>query len=299
MKAQKAAQAKKNEQKRQAAFKQLQDQVRQQGGQATPQQQQMAQQLQQSQAKENQEMQKLDQVLGPTDPQLLQQAMSNPQAFQQQSGSGAALPHNATYMGYIIDPQTRQPTHMVTFTPISPQQAAALSQGGGAQQPQATGSAGGQNPLGGLTGGLTGDGGPLGAVSGLAGGLLGGGQGLNVGGLLAIGKFTITQPRAPCKSRTYQANSLFLAGSDEKALLDLNPAVKKEDRIKQAQKLQQEQQIQQQQFKALKDQVQRQNGQATQEQQQQWQTIQRREAALKQAAGKLTQADQAAQMYGW
>lgn len=131
-------------------------------------------------------MQKLDQVLGPTDPQLLQQAMSNPQAFQQQSSGGSAIPRNATYMGYIVDPQTRQPTHMVTFTPLTPQQAAAFGQGGG--QPQGSANASGsQNPLGGLTGG---DGGPLGAVSGLAGGLLGGGQGLNVGGLLAIGKST-------------------------------------------------------------------------------------------------------------
>lgn len=74
-------------------------------------------------------------------------------------------------------------------------------------------------------------------------------------------------------------------------MLDLNPAQKKEDRIKQAQELQRQQKIQKAQMQALRDQVAKQNGQATSAQQEQYTAVQRREQALKQAAFKLDAAE--------
>jgi hypothetical protein len=257
VKAQKAAQAKQNEQKRQQAYKQLQEQVRNQGGRPTPQQEQLAQQLQQSQQRENQEMQKLDQVLGPTDPYAYQQALSQPPAAAGQQGSASRLPAG-TYQAYIFDPQTRQPTHLVTFQPINSTQQNPYGSVSGYGGSAASKPAG----LGGL-GGVTD---AAGGAGDLLGGLLGSGQGLNVAGILAI-------------------------GSDEKALLDLNPAQKKEDRIKQAQALAQEKKIQDQQIQALKDQVAKQGNQPTYEQQRQYDIVQRRQQALRQAAQKLEAAD--------
>jgi tRNA U34 5-carboxymethylaminomethyl modifying GTPase MnmE/TrmE len=73
--------------------------------------------------------------------------------------------------------------------------------------------------------------------------------------------------------------------------LDLNPAQKKEDRIKQAQALAQEKKIQDQQIQALKDQVAKQGNQPTYEQQRQYDIVQRRQQALRQAAQKLEAAD--------
>ena len=174
VKAQKAVQAKQNEQKRQQAYKQLQEQVKNQGGRPTPQQEQLAQQLQQSQQRENQEMQKLDQVLGPTDPYAYQQALSQPPAAAGQQAS--RLPAG-TYQAYIIDPQTRQPTHLVTFQPINSTQSGGGQAGpyGGAAKPAGLGGLGGATDA-------------AGGAGGLLGGLLGSGQGLNVLGVLAIGE---------------------------------------------------------------------------------------------------------------
>jgi hypothetical protein len=181
VKAQKAAQAKQNEQKRQQAYKQLQEQVKNQGGRPTPQQEQLAQQLQQSQQRENQEMQKLDQVLGPTDPYAYQQALSQPPAAAGQQAN--RLPAG-TYQAYIIDPQTRQPSHLVTFQPINSTQSSGGQAGPYGGQ---TGSYGGAAKPAGL-GGLGGATDAAGGAGGLLGGLLGSGQGLNVLGVLAIGE---------------------------------------------------------------------------------------------------------------
>lgn len=113
VKAQKAAQAKKNEQKRQAALKQLQEQVKKQGTPPTPEQLALANQIQQSQAQDDAEMAKLDNILGPTDPQLLQQAVAN----------GGTVPSNSPSSGlfyaYLVNGQTAQPTHVVTFANAS------------------------------------------------------------------------------------------------------------------------------------------------------------------------------------
>jgi hypothetical protein len=199
-------------------------------------------------------MQKLDQVLGPTDPYAYQQALSQPPAAPGQQHN--RLPAGS-YQGYIIDPQTQQPTHLVTIQPINSTQSA-----GGQAAPY--GGAGASKPAG--LGGLGGATDAAGGAGGLLGGLLGSGQGLNVAGILAI-------------------------GSDEKALLDLNPAQKKEDRVKQAQALAQEKRIQDQQLQALREQVQKQNNHPTYEQQQQYDTVQRRQQALRQAAQKLDAAE--------
>lgn len=80
--------------------------------------------------------------------------------------------------------------------------------------------------------------------------------------------------------------------------MDLNPAQKKEDRIKQAQALAQEKKIQDQQIQALREQVSKQNNNPTYEQQQQYDTVQRRQQALRQAAQKLEAADRQ-QSYGY
>jgi hypothetical protein len=80
--------------------------------------------------------------------------------------------------------------------------------------------------------------------------------------------------------------------------LDLNPAQKKEDRIKQAQALAQEKRIQDQQIQTLREQVSKQNNNPTYEQQQQYDTVQRRQQALRQAAQKLEAADRQ-QNYGY
>lgn len=117
VKAQKAALAKKNREKREAAIRQLQEQVRKQGGQPTPEQAALAQQLQQSQTKEDAEMQKLDSVLGPTDPDLLQQAVANG------GNVPSASPSSGLFYAYLVNSQTAQPTHLATFATVSAAQA--------------------------------------------------------------------------------------------------------------------------------------------------------------------------------
>ncbi|KAF1824260.1 uncharacterized protein K489DRAFT_178321 [Dissoconium aciculare CBS 342.82] len=193
VKAQKAAQAKQNEQKRQAALKQLQDQVNAQGGRASPQQQAAAKQLQESQFLENHEMQKLDHVLGPTDPYALQQALAQPSSggnYSTQQQSGRLPP--GTYQAYIVDPQTRQPTHLVTFQPIDSSSSAPAQTAGGYPSWQgnnngSSGSFGSGATSGGANNGQA-PGGGSGGGGDLLGGLLGSGQGLNVAGILAIGE---------------------------------------------------------------------------------------------------------------
>ncbi|KXT11156.1 hypothetical protein AC579_4062 [Pseudocercospora musae] len=410
VKAQKAAMAKKNEMKRQAEMKKLQDQVRQQGGKATPEQQAYAKRLQESQAKENEEMAKLDRMLGPTDPELLQQAMASENGAV--PGGNAGSSSEGLFYAYLVDGQTAQPTHVMTFAnaaaanawhqsasqtarvdKVSPQmyiyegstpprpgrrmacmpiqtvqpiiplqhsngypicckdraassggsssgnnaaalpakpprkkytwqdaaeqhatnaqaagdprprdqivqeamqdlkdQCAASHASGGSSGPTSTGATngvapapsggsssgpvdslasnslgatnalGGAGPLGGDSSG--GDGGLLG---GLGGGLLGSGEGLNVAGLLAI-------------------------GSDEKALLDLNPAQKKEEKLKRARELKRQSDLQARQKKELEDAVKRQNGQATPEQRKQYEELTKRQAATGQAANALNES---------
>ncbi|KXT06283.1 hypothetical protein AC578_9100 [Pseudocercospora eumusae] len=406
VKAQKAAIAKKNEMKRQAEMKKLQDQVRQQGGKATPEQQAYAKQLQESQARENEEMAKLDRMLGPTDPELFQQAMASENSAV--PGGNAGSSSEGLFYAYLVDGQTAQPTHVMTFAnaaaanawyqsasqtsrveKVSPQmymyeggtpprpgrrmacmpiqtvqpiiplqhsngypicckdrggssggsssgngapaapakpprkkqdaaeqhatnvqaagdtrprdqivqeamqdlkdQCAASHASGGNSGPTSTGATNGlapaplggswsgpvdsltSNPLGATNvlgaGPLGGDsgGGDGGLLDGLGGGLLGGSEGLNVAGLLAI-------------------------GSDEKALLDLNPAQKKEEKLKRAKELKRQSDLQARQKKELEDAVKRQNGQATPEQRKQYEELNKRQAATGQAANALNES---------
>ncbi|USW50354.1 hypothetical protein Slin15195_G036730 [Septoria linicola] len=420
-KAKKAAIAKKNEQKRQAEMKKLEEQVKAQGGKATPEQAAYAQKLNDSQAAENKELQKLDRDLGPTDPELLAQEMAasdNSMATMSSRRAGNAISEGLFY-AYLVDSRTSQPTHVLTFAnaaaaeqwyqsasrtssveKMSPQmyiydggvppkpvgrrmacmpiqtvqpiiplqhsngypicckdggsgvgtattssntsaaQAASNAQAAQAARPappprkkwtwedaageradnakkngdprpreqikqealndlqeqcaQSTQSGSckpaGQFTSNGLPSGPLNSSsfgpsnasasntasnglppGPLNAAESAAdggaggdplAGLLGSGQGLNVANLVAI-------------------------GSDEKALLDLNPATKKEAKMKRAQELKKQQQIQAAQKKALEDAVAKQNGKATPEQQKAYAEVQKREAATSQASKNL------------
>ncbi|KAF7188332.1 hypothetical protein HII31_10396 [Pseudocercospora fuligena] len=394
VKAQKAAIAKKNELKRQDEMRKLHDQVRQQGGKATPEQQAYAKRLEESQAKENEEMAKLDRMLGPTDPELYQQAMASENSAI--PGGNAGSSSEGLFYAYLVNGQTAQPTHVMTFAnaaaanvwyqnasqtsqveKVSPQmyvyeggtpprpgrrmacmpiqtvqpiiplqhsngypicckdrggssggsssgsgaaaapakpprkkytwqdaaeqhatnaqaagdtrprdqivqeamqdlkdQCAASHANGGSSGPTSTGAANGLAPApsGGSSSGpvdsLASN--PLGATNALdaaplGAGLLGSGEGLNVAGLLAI-------------------------GSDEKALLDLNPAQKKEEKLKRAKELKRQSEIQAREKKELEDAVKRQNGQATPAQRERYAELNKRQTATVDAANTLNES---------
>lgn len=110
VKAQKAAVAAQNEQKRQAEIRKLQQQVRAQGKQATPEQQRLAQQIKESEAADRRDMARLDQQLGTTDPELYQQAMAGGGG-----ASGASGPSQGLMYAYLVDSSTHAPTHTLTF----------------------------------------------------------------------------------------------------------------------------------------------------------------------------------------
>jgi len=112
VKAEKAAIAAKNQQKREAAMQQLRNEVKKQGSPPTPEQRKLEQQLLEPEDNDRREMQKLEGMLGPTDPELYRAAM---EADSSGSRQQAETVSPGLVYAYLVDSRTHTPTHMLTF----------------------------------------------------------------------------------------------------------------------------------------------------------------------------------------
>lgn len=136
VKAAKEAQARQNQKKRDAAMRQMQEQIQKQGGKPTADQEQFMRELRESEAKDKQDLDRAEQILGPTDPQEFQKAMaesdaaeasratqraqnsassSNGSAATGGSGAQPAGPSDGLFYAYLVDSNTHTPTHTLTF----------------------------------------------------------------------------------------------------------------------------------------------------------------------------------------